>query len=63
MGQHRPVHPLGAQYIDVVELRELLGREGFGRAEGHVPGIMDQHIDATTLPDDLADRSVNRILR
>lgn len=63
MGQHRPVHPLGAQDIDVVELRELFGREGFGRAEDHVPGVMDQHIDATTLPDDLADRSVNQILR
>src|SRR5260370_1711868 len=63
MGQHRPVHPLGAHYIDVVELGELLGREGFGRAEDHVSGVMDQHIDATTLPDDLADRGVNRILR
>jgi hypothetical protein len=42
--QSGTVHTLCAQYIDVVKLCELLGREGFGRAEDHVTSVVDHDI-------------------
>ena len=39
------------------------GVNDFGRAEHHVPGIVDDHVDAAALGDDLLDRGVGRWLR
>ena len=40
------VDPLRAEHVDVVLLGELLGREGLGRAEHHVAGVVDDDVDA-----------------
>ena len=40
------VHALGAQRIDVIQLRELLRCEGFGRAKDHVARVVDHNIQS-----------------
>ena len=40
------VRALSAQHIYVVEFRELFGREGFGWAEDHVVGVVDDDVEA-----------------
>ena len=62
MRQGGPVDPLGRQHVDVVELGELLGREGLGRPEGHVAGIVDDDVDAAVPGHDLGDGAVDRRL-
>ena len=49
------IDPLGAQHVDVVELRELLGGEGLGGTKGHMARIMDDDIEMTLLRNDLAN--------
>src|SRR5712671_2078315 len=61
--QGRAIDTLGAEDIDVVEFRELFGREGFRRPEHHVTGIVDHHIEASLLGHHSCDRSVDRLLR
>jgi hypothetical protein len=39
-------------------LRELLGRERFGRAEGHMASVVHDDIDATGIGHDLCDRRI-----
>jgi len=34
------VRSLCARHVDVTELRQLFGREGFGGAEHHTPGVV-----------------------
>lgn len=61
--QRRPVDALGAQYIDIVKLGELLWRECFGGSEHHVAGIVYQNVDASVFANDLIDGPVYRNLR
>jgi hypothetical protein len=56
------VDPLGGQHVDVVGLGELLGGEGLGRAEDHVPGVVDDGVQPPGLVDDLLDRRVDHRL-
>jgi hypothetical protein len=60
MRQRRPIDPLGAENVDVILLDQLFEREGFGRAEHHVAGIMDDHIEAPGVGDDAGDTGINR---
>jgi hypothetical protein len=46
------VHALGAQHIDVIPLRELFEREGFGRTKDHMTGVVDDYIQAPVFSDD-----------
>lgn len=54
MRQHRAVHPLRAEDVDVVELGELLGGERLRRAVHHVAGVVQHHVEVTVLVDDPA---------
>ena len=49
MRKRGAVYPLGAEDINVVLLHELIWREGFGRAEHHMAGIVDECVEATCL--------------
>jgi hypothetical protein len=44
VGQGRPVDALGGQDVDVVDVGDMLHREGLGRAEDHVPGVVDDDV-------------------
>src|SRR5258707_2897418 len=61
--QGRAIDTLGAEDIDVVEFRELFGREGFRRPEHHVTRVVDHHIETPLLGYHSCDRSVDRLLR
>ena len=60
VGQGRPVDALGGQHVDVVDLGDLLHRERLGRAEDHVPGVVDDDVQAPGIADGLLDRGVDR---
>jgi hypothetical protein len=60
--ERRAVHALGAEHVDVVELGELLGREGLGRTEGHVASIVHDDVNPSVRGDDLRDASIDRVL-
>ncbi len=62
MRQGRPVQALRGQHVGVVQLDQLVDRERLQRAEHHVPGVVDDDIDATLIGDDLRDGVVDRIL-
>jgi len=49
------IDSLGAQDVDVVELCELLGGEGFCGTKRHVTRVMDDDIEVTLLRDDPAN--------
>jgi hypothetical protein len=53
---------LGRKHIDVVELRKLFRRKGFGRAERHVAGIVDHHVEAPVVGDDFRDTGVGGLV-
>jgi hypothetical protein len=55
VGQRGTVDPLGAHHVDVILLDQLFRREGFGRAEHHVAGIVDDDIETAGLGDDAGD--------
>ncbi|MDB5620406.1 MAG: hypothetical protein JWQ24_4644 [Tardiphaga sp.] len=60
VGKRRPVDPLGAEYVDVILLNELVGHERLGGAENHVSRIMDDDIESSTVRDDLRDTGFGR---
>ena len=55
MRQRRPVDPLGAQNVDVILLHELIRGEGFGRAEHHMPGVVDDDVQTVRIGEDRGD--------
>src|SRR6267143_6767702 len=57
------VYTLRAQDVDVIQLRELFGRESFGWTKNHVSGIVNDHVEATVLGNDLLDGCVTGFLR
>ncbi len=57
------IDPLGAEHVDVIELGELLRREGLGGAEHHVAGIMHDDVDAAVRGEDRGNAGVDRLLR
>jgi hypothetical protein len=57
------IDPLGTEHVDVVELGELLGRKGLGRAEHHVAGVANDDVDVALLDDNLGDAGVDGLLR
>src|SRR6185437_5136125 len=59
----RTVHSLRAQDVDIIQLSELFGRESFGRTKNHVSGVVNDHVEATVLGNDLLDGCVTRFLR
>jgi hypothetical protein len=61
MGQSRPVDALSAEHIDVVELGELLRREGFGRAERHVACIVNHDVKSARISNDLRNAGLDRL--
>jgi hypothetical protein len=56
------VDPLGGYDVDVVERRDLLGRECLGRTEHHVAGVVDHDVQAAVVGDDARNRGVDRKL-
>ena len=62
MGQRGAVEPLGSQHVGVVDVPDLFGHEGLGRSGHHVPGVVEEHVDAALLGDDGADCLVDRAL-
>src|SRR5439155_1306148 len=61
--QCRTIHSLRASDVDVIQLSELFGRERFGRTKNHVSGVVNDHVEATVLGNDLLDGCVTRFLR
>jgi hypothetical protein len=61
--QSRTIDTLGAEHVDVVELRELFRRERFRRSERHVTGVVNHDIETSLLGHDLADGRIGRLLR
>jgi hypothetical protein len=61
--QCRAIDPLRAQHVDVVLLDELIRGEGFGRAKHHVPGIMDDDIEAAGVLQDMRNARLGRAVR
>lgn len=61
--ERSPIDPLSSQHVDIVERCELLRRKGFGRAEHHVAGIVNDDVDPARLGNDAADRRFDRRLR
>jgi hypothetical protein len=61
--QRCAVHPLGAEDVDVVHVREFLRCERLGRAEDHGSGVVDDNVQAARVLDDMADGGVRRFLR
>ena len=49
MRQGDAVHSLRAGDVDVTELRQLFGREGFGGAEHHMPSVVNVSIPQSGL--------------
>jgi hypothetical protein len=49
------VDPLCTQHIDVVELRELFGREGLSWTENHMTGVVNHYVEAARFTDNLTD--------
>jgi hypothetical protein len=57
--QGRAIDALGAEDIDVVQFRELFGRECLCRPEHHVTGIVDHDIETPLLGNDFCDRRID----
>jgi hypothetical protein len=49
--------PLGGQDVGVVDLGELLGGEGLGWSENHVPGVVHDDVEPAALVDEGRRRS------
>ena len=60
--QRGAVDPLRAQHVDVVELGKLFRSERLGRAERHVAGVMNDHVQPAALGNDLRDACLARCL-
>jgi hypothetical protein len=58
LGQRGTIDALCAQDIHVVWFRELFRRKRLGRAEDHMPGVMNNHIQPSVLLDDLPYRGM-----
>lgn len=63
MREHRAVHALSAQDVDVIELGELLRRKGFRGTKRHVTGVVDHHVNAACLRMDRRDTAFDRLRR
>src|SRR6185369_6371242 len=58
-GQHGAVDALGREHVDVVELGELVGGEGFGGAEDHVAGVVHHDVEVAVPVQDVGDGRVH----
>ncbi len=63
MRERRPIYPLRAQYIYIVEFGKLLGSECLQRSENHVARIMDNNVQVSMVFDDRPNRRIHRCLR
>jgi hypothetical protein len=57
-----PLDALGRGHVDIEQFGELLRRESFRRAKGHVAGVVDNDVDAAFLFDDLGNPGRNRCI-
>ncbi len=57
------IDTLGAEDVDVVEFRELLGREGLRRPEHHMTRVVHHDIETSLLGDDPGDGRIDQFLR
>lgn len=63
MRQDGPVHTLGAEHVDVIQLGQLLGGERLAGPVDHMSGIVHHDVDPAMLSDDCIDRIDSRLLR
>jgi hypothetical protein len=61
--QRGSIHPLGAQYVYIIQFGKLLGRERLARAECHVTCVVHDHIDVPMTAYHAINGSVDGALR